>query len=98
MRRIVDNPAAVFNRAARAILASVEGDNAMTEGRSPKKYAASSSAVARIVGAPAGQWHDWCGGSKSPTYRAIVSWGVKWEGAGYPPIVVIITSAGSAAA
>ncbi len=80
--RIVDNPAAVFDKAARTIL-SARGE------RAP------SSAVARLVGVSPPQWNTWTQGHKSPTYGAIVGWLVKWETAGYPPITLTITSAGT---
>ena len=95
LARIVNNPARVFNDAAREALAAVEGDTAMTEGRKPRKRASSSSAVARVIGCTVGQWHDYCAGSKSPTYRAMVGWLVKWEAAGYGPIELTISSCGS---
>ena len=88
------NPAALFDREARRALAQLEGDWADVEGRPHRVQAYSASALCRILGVSPSQWHGWTSGDKSPGYRTIVGWMVKWEAAGYEPITVTITSAG----
>ena len=93
--RIIDNPAAIFDREARRALAQLEGDRADVEGRPVRVYAYSASALSRILGVSPSQWHGWTSGDKSPGYRTIAGWLVTWEAAGYEPITITIPSAGA---
>ncbi len=95
LARIVNNPAAAFDLAARAQLAQIEGDRADVEGRNARKRASSASEVARILGCPNSQWNTWTQGHKSPSYATIVGWMLKWEAAGYEPIELTISSKGA---
>ncbi len=92
---LMNNPAAAFELAARQQLAQLEGDRADVEGRPVRVYAYSASSLSRILGVSPSQWHGWTSGDKSPGYRTIVGWLVKWEAAGYEPISITVTSSGS---
>lgn len=83
MEVLLPNPAAVFDRYARASL-KARG----------KKH--SASAVARLMGVSPQQWQMWTSGQRSPTNRSMTGWLVKWRGAGYPPVSLVISADGAA--
>ena len=51
-----------------------------------------ASAVARLVNVSPSQWHAWTSGQKSPSYRTMVGWLVRWEEVGGSPVSLVITS------
>ena len=89
------NPAAAFDAEARRHLAEVEGLNADAEDRNVRRHAYSASALCRILGHTPSQWNAWTRGHKSPSYRTMLGWLVRWEDAGYPAITITITSKGA---
>jgi len=85
------NHAAAFNVAARAEL---ERRECLANPDRPRKRAWSTAAVARALGVPSTQWHNWVVGRQSPSTARLVEWLRAWEGAGLPPLTVTTTAMG----
>lgn len=54
-----------------------------------------ASAVARLLQVSPSQWHAWTSNQKSPSYRTMRQWLVRWEEAGHPAVSLVITSEGA---
>ena len=85
------NHAAAFNAAARAEL---ERRERLANPERPRRHAWATAAVARALGVPTTQWHNWTVGRQSPSTARLVDWLRAWESAGLPSLTVTTTAMG----
>lgn len=91
------NHAAAFNSAARSRLRAREAVAARQAKRKPSSHASSTTAVARVLGVPPTQWHNWIAGRQSPSTARLVLWLRTWKAAGMDPLVIVTTHDGASA-